>query len=257
MIESPLTERVTAILLSEDGAERIGAMAALRDSAPVDTLDSIISLLSSPEQKLRRRAGSSLSFFRDQLEPRAGVLAEHLLHHSDPRIRLSCAIVLMNVPAPPVTEAYRCALGDSFDKVAQIACLELGSRGGVENADALIRVLDHPSWRVRLEACKALITQGKGGQAVVVTLETMGQQPEASIYDAECDDFERIEQEVAQETGESPPWGRCWGKLQTILEQARNLAKPGDTAERGVAPNVGPATLPGNSGVTEGPPLVS
>jgi len=256
MIEPPLTERVAAILLREDRVERFRAIAALRDSAPMDALDSVISLLSSAEQKLRRRAGSSLSFFRDQVEPRAGVLAEHLLHHLDPRIRLSCAIVLMNVPTPPVTEAYRCALGDSFDKVAQIACVELGSRGGAENADALMRVLDHPSWDVRLEGCKALITQGKAGQAVVATLEAMGQQPEAGIYDAECDEFERIEQEAAQETGESPPWG-FWGKLQSILEQARNLAKSGGAAEPSAPPNGGPAAPVGDPDVTERPPLVS
>jgi hypothetical protein len=137
----------------------------------------------------------------------------------------------MNVPAPPVTEAYRCALGDSFDKVAQIACVELGSRGGAENADALIRVLDHPSWRVRLEACKALITLGKADQRVVATLEAMSREPEAGTYDAQCDDFERIQQEVAQELGESPPWGRLWGKLHSILEQARNLSASGGTAK--------------------------
>jgi HEAT repeat protein len=231
MIESPLTERITAILLSEDGVERIRGIAALRDTAPEEALDAVISLLSSPDQKLRRSAGGSLSFFRDQLEPRAGVLVEHLLRHSDPRIRLSCAIVLMNVAAPAVTEAYRGALGDSSDKVAQIACAELGSRGGAENGDALIRVLGHASWRVRLEACKALITQGKADQRLVATLEAMSQEAEAGIYDSECDDFERIQQEVTQQSGESPLWGRGWGKLHTILEQARNLAKSGGTAQ--------------------------
>jgi HEAT repeat protein len=235
-MESPLTERVAAILLSEEGVGRIRALRGLRDSTPVDALDSILSLLSSPDQKLRRRAGSSLSFFREQLEPKAGVLAGHLLHHSDPRIRLSCAIVLMQVPDPAVTEAYRCALGDSFDKVAQIACVESGARGGAENTDALIRVLGHISWRVRLEACKALITQGKAAERVVAALETMSQEPEAGIYDSECDDFERIQQEAAQESGESLPWGRGWGKLQTILEQARNLATSGATAEPGAPP---------------------
>ncbi len=212
-------------------------MAALRDSAPVEALDSIISLLTSPEQTLRRRAASSLSMFRDHLEARAGVLIEHLLHHTDPRIRLGCAIVLMNVPTPPVTAAYRLALGDSFDKVAQIACVELGSRGGAENADALIRVLGHPSWRVRLEACKALITQGKAGQRVVATLEAMSREPEARIYDAECDDFDRIVQEVAQESGESLPWGRSWGKLHSILNQARSIAASGGAAEPGAPPS--------------------
>jgi hypothetical protein len=228
-------------------------LTALRHQAPVEALDAIIILLGSPEQEVRRRAGKSLSIFREYLESGVQGLVEHLVQNADAHVRLSCAIKLMDNPTKPVTLAYRRALEDPFDKVAQIACLEVGHRGGVGSTEALMRTLDRSSWRVRLEACKALITQGTADERVVTTLEAMAQEPEARVYDKECDEFEAIEQEVQQESGEASPWGRPWGKLETILNQARSLAKAGQMAEPGASPNSGPA-LPGSgSGVTGGP----
>jgi hypothetical protein len=159
----------------------------------------------------------------------------------------------MEIPAPSVTEAYRRALGDPFDKVAQVACFALTSRGGVQNAEALIRALGHVSWRVRLEACKALIILGKAGQRVVATLQAMSREPEASVYDTECDEFERIDQEISLELGEPLPWPACWGKLHTILEKARNLAASGDMTA-GASANGGATAPVDNSKATEGPP---
>jgi hypothetical protein len=111
------------------------------------------------------------------------------------------------------TEAYRCALDDSSDKVVQLACMQLGYRGGVENAEALIRVLNHNSWRVRLEACKALITQGMTDHRIAETIEALGKEPEATIYDAECDDHREM---MIKASGENWPC-KMWGKLNTII----------------------------------------
>ncbi len=140
------------------------------------------------------------------------VLIDHLLHNPDARVRLSSAIRLMKDLSASVTGAYRCALDDSSDKVVQLACMQLGHRGGVENAEALIRVLNHNSWRVRLEACKALITQGMTDHRIAETIEALGKEPEATISDAECDDHERM----IKESGENWPY-KMWGKLNTIL----------------------------------------
>ena len=142
----------------------------------------------------------------------SGVLIDHLLHNPDARFRLSCAIKLMKDLSAPVTGAYRSSLNDSSDKVVQLACTQLGYRGGVENTEALLRVLNHGSWRVRLEACKALITQGITDHRIGETIEALGKEPEATIYDAECDLFE----EVTKKSGEVWPCKR-WGRLNTIL----------------------------------------
>jgi hypothetical protein len=257
MPQPALLSTITTILRGEDPARRRLELTALRDQAPLETLDAIISLLGSPEQEVRRRAGKSLSIFRDYLESRGQALVEHLVQNADSHIRLSCAIKLMDNPSTPVTLAYRRALEDPFDKVAQVACLEVGHRGGVGSTEALMRTLDRNSWRVRLEACKALITQGTADGRVVATLEAMAQEPEARVYDTECDEFEAIGQEVQRETGEALPWGRFWGKLETILNQARSVARAGHRAEPGAPPNGGPTKSFGDSEASGGPPSVS
>jgi len=190
----------------------------------MEAFDAIIALMEHSNEKVRRRAGSALERFPRQVEQRADVVIEHLLHNPNPWVRLSCAIKLMSVETALVTLAYRHALEDSFDKVVQIACSEVGCRGGIANTSALIRVLGHTSWRVRLSACIALILQRAAGQSVVETLEVMSREPEARIYDAECDELDRVFQDVYRKLSETAPC-EWWGKLNTILEQARNLAK--------------------------------
>jgi len=173
MSEPDLKKTVTTILGSENGAEGIREMKALRDRAPLEALDAIICLLSASEETLRRRAGSSLSTFREHIGTRADILTEPLQHNSDARVRLSCAIAPMSTPTASVTLAHRRALEDPFDKVAQTACLEVKDRGGAEGTEALMRTPGHNSWRVRLEACKALISQGTGDRRIVETLRAI------------------------------------------------------------------------------------
>jgi hypothetical protein len=193
-------------------------------------------------------------WFREHLERRTDLLVEQLLHNSDQRVRLSCAIALMFVPGEPVTGAYRRALEDPFDKVVQIACLQVGSTCGPE---ALLSTLDHSSWRVRLEACKALITQGNVDQRVLATLEKLRQDPEAQIYDTECDEHDMITrgaakellgEELANELGEV----EVWGKLDTIIAKARSTFKSRHRTERNATPNGGPSAPLGDSGTVEG-----
>lgn|ERR1035441_4099312 len=148
----------------------------------------------------------------EPIEQRPDILIEKLLHNPNPSVRLSCGIKLMKDLSAPVTLAYRCALEDASDKVVQLSCMELGWRGGVENTEALLRVLNHKSWHVRLGACKALITQGVTDHRITNTIEALAQEPEAAIYDAECDDLDRM----IEESGMKWPC-EMWGKLNTIL----------------------------------------
>jgi hypothetical protein len=198
MPEPALAETILSILRDTDPARRERELTALRDNAPLEALDAIISLLGNPEQEIRRKAVQSLLLFRGRLESRAEVVAEHLVQNADPQIRLGCAILLMDNLTAPVTLAYRRALVDPFEKVAQLACSEVGYRGGDGSTEALTRMLGHSAWRVQLEACKALISQGTADWQVVAALEAMAQEPEARIYDAQCDEFDAMEEEAAR-----------------------------------------------------------
>src|SRR5215471_17981903 len=140
MPQPAMLSTITSILRDEDPTRRRRELTALRDQAPLETLDTIISLLGSPEEEIRRNAGKSLSIFREYLESRGQALAEHLAQNADAHIRLSCAIKLMDNATAPVTLDYRRALEDPVDKVAQIACLEVGHRGGVGSTEALMRM---------------------------------------------------------------------------------------------------------------------
>jgi len=160
MPQPALVSTISTILRGEDPARRRRELTALRDQAPLETLDAMISLLGSPEKEVRRQAAKSLSVFAEHLE--------------------------------------------------------------------------------------------SAGQA----LETMAREPEAHVYDTECGEFEAIEREIQQETGEALPWRRSWGKLETILNQARSVAKAGPGAKPGASPNGGLAKRFGNSGVGEWPPSV-
>ena len=132
MADPRLSKKIFAILRIEDVLKRNRALrklAALRDEKAMEAFDAITPFLEHSDEKVRRRAGSALASFPRQIKQRADVLTEHLLHNSEPWVRLSCAIKLMSVETEPVTLAYRHALEDSFDKVVQLACLVVGPPG--------------------------------------------------------------------------------------------------------------------------------
>lgn len=232
-----LEARLAEILKTTNGLERMQKITTLRDSHPHEALEAVIRLMHSPDRTLRRLAGSSLSWFREFAGTKAAKLVDMLQHHEDERVRLSCAIYLMQVRNPVVDAAFLRALNDPFVRVAQIACVEVGARAGAQAAEALFKTMDHASWRVRLEACKALITLKKADARVVSALEAMSREPEAAVYDAECDEW-GLDMEALMAFGEAsgilpktekdrlstqaPP--ELWGKLSTIIARARHIA---------------------------------
>lgn len=240
------------ILKNANDLERTQRLSVLRDRRPQEALDAIIELMHSPDQALRRRAANALSWFREHTGAKAAALADMLQHHADDRVRLSCAIQLMSVQGPAVDQAFLATLKDPFDKVAQIACLELGSRVGSQAADtnlqsdpqfgstgteALFSTLGHALWRVRFEACKSLIALKKADARVMAALEALSREPEAAVYDAECDEpglemaalvefgkaagilLESEKDELAAKRQFEP-----WGKMHTIIARAREIA---------------------------------
>ena len=72
-------QRIITLLQSDDGMAGYAALNKLRAQAPNEVLQSVVSLLRFPEEKVRRRAGGALSFFKmggADMQPQAEVLAE-------------------------------------------------------------------------------------------------------------------------------------------------------------------------------------
>lgn len=221
-------QRIVALLQKDDGLDGFSALSRVRPQPPNEVLETLVALLRFPDEKVRRRAGGALSSFRlagVDMQPYAAALAEYLEHGMDPRVRASCAALMMSATGPVVDRAYLHALRDPEQTVAQIACLEVGARGSAEGTGALFGMLNHPNWRLRLEACKALITQKTADQRVVSTLEAMGREPEAAAYDAENEDNAEAMQLFMAASGHGDEIDKCWGKLDTILAKARRVAE--------------------------------
>lgn len=224
--------RVRTALEIANGLRRVRALRKLMDRAPTAVLETIVALLRDADPTLRRRAGGALVLFSPlrrrgvTVEQRADALADYLVQGEDARVRLSCAIVLMAVHGPVVDRAYLRALRDSSEQIAELACLEIGDRAPTGGTAALVGMLTHASWQVRLQACKALITQKKAAARVVSTLEALRRAPEAAVYDKEMDESKDLLEAL---TKACVPEGKSvenWGKLDTILARARALVHP-------------------------------
>ena len=215
-----MEQQVMANLAIEDRMARMHAFAHLRDTAGPSTLAVLIQALDDPDPKIHSRAASELALFHETIGSVARPLSAHLQGSPYSDVRLGCAIMLMSVKSPEAHEAYLHALHDSSDKVVEVACMEMPDDAGIGDAEALYAVLDHPTWNVRLEICKALIRMKKADQRVVSALESMRQDPEAVRYDAFIEDSERREKEM----GVAGELGPSWGKLDTIIQQARSIA---------------------------------
>jgi len=239
---SSLTDQqVLSCLASTSGADRVAGLCKLRGRAPEATLAAVVNALRHRNKRIRRRAGSTLSFFSAlsgadiTVERHVRELAAYLVDGKDERVRLSCAIALMPLQNPSVDDAFMQALADPFESVVQIACVEVGARKGSGSLRALRSTLKHPSWRVRLEACKALISRKQAGPSVIAALKQLKREPEASAYELECREFCDLEASLhdaviadmsqllhlPQPPAEKRPAAQpLWGNLDSILARA-------------------------------------
>ena len=214
---------VLAALGAPDRIKCLQTLRILSQKNSASTGSILLATLAGKDQRLRLRAVWALALLPLKTQPRViKALASLLQSDPDRRVRLCCAIGLMSAKGPLVEKAYLHAVADSDEKVGQIACGELGERGGAKAEAALFRTLTTRSWDVRLSACKALITLKAADQRVVRTLEKMATEPEAKEYDAQIEEFKKQERQLS--TQHAAPPIETWGKVGTILEQARRIA---------------------------------
>jgi hypothetical protein len=148
--------------------------------------------MESPDEKTRRRAAHALNWFRDVVPQLADVLANHLERDSNPEVRLSCAILLMGSKNPAVDLAYARAIADSDEKVATLACNQIGFRGGAVGIAALFNALKDARPKVRLHACIALIRLESADENVVSTLEELRPLPVVMEFFKEDPEMKKV-----------------------------------------------------------------
>lgn len=229
--DAPIGTCVEAALKCEDRTIMLATLRKLREQAPRQVLDHLVSQLRHPDPKLRQCAAAGLVVFSKlnggevTVEAKMADLAEYLLSGEDDRVRLSCAIHLMPLRYELVDRTYIQALNDTSEKIVQVACSELGYRVNADTTTALYRVLDHPAWRVRLIACIALINQKKADNRVVALLERMGKDPEAAAYDQEWMEMKDFHENMAKVFNPDGNLGEAWDNFHKILTKAREVAE--------------------------------
>lgn len=122
----------------------------------------------------------------------------------------------MNIKTPEVDGAYAQATADSDEKVAQIACLQTGWRGGVDGIRFLFHALTNASPKVRLQASSSLIQLGVADERVVSTLKEF---PPDVVKE-----FDKASQDAA-EFAEIMGVKDCVGSFADLLNKAQAMAK--------------------------------
>ena len=225
-LRESIEQRVTNTLSIDDRTKRRIAIGELRENMPEEAHEVIVSLLTSPDQQLRRRAGVALIYFGSQNRRKAEALAAQLTNNTDSEIRLCCASVLMSVPGSAVDRAYEQALFDPSEKVAQLACNEMVFRANSSSSGALFLVLTNRSWSVRHAACVALIRQKAADTRVVATLEALAREPEAEEYARTLATFSpALQESLEKTTGEKLEDTSLENLLKQALDQANTKRK--------------------------------
>lgn len=227
--DQSITDRVLICLRCDHPRSRSKALQALKAQTPREVLDALIPLLHHPEEKIRRRVGGALNLFSEldeavNLGQKADELAHYLEHGDDPRLRLRCALLLGPLHSPGVDRAFLRALADPFDSVVTWSCHEAVERCGAEGIVAVMGLLNHASWQVRLTAYITLIQQKNSDQRVVSTVEALMREPEAAAHDAFEDECRDIKKDLCLACGGDESDLGGLGKMASILEKAREIA---------------------------------
>jgi len=210
--------RVSAALHNEDLQQRVSDLTALQADYPQENQQALLRLADDSDAVTRSRAVSYL--VNTNASPRVtNAFLQHLLNDPAGEVRLCCAVALLSDQSLDVQQAFIQSLKDKNEQVVRVAIAALRRRGGAAVVKPLFGLLHHASWNVRLDACKALIALNVADSRVVATVETLSHEPEAAAYDAQVATTEQREHEL----GRVPELNWGWGKINTILKQAKMI----------------------------------
>ena len=127
----------------------------------------------------------------------------------------------MGATSRAVNRAYLSAVSDSDEKVAQLACYEMGYRGWPEGDETIFNALTNRSWNFRLAVCTAVLRQSAADQRVIAALEALNSEPESKDYNQKMTKFRQQELETFENTKLDP----LTTTIDDLLEKARAMAR--------------------------------
>jgi hypothetical protein len=135
---------------------------------------------------------------------------EAIIRHlrSDPAdsVRLMCVMGIgWTADTPQKVSALTDALQDSQPNVVFIACSKLGKIGDSQAVSPLRAVLVHPAWKVRFNACEALVRLQAVDETIVTVLEELSVQPEAEEHNKMVSKPSITEKVCPETAGKSGP----------------------------------------------------
>jgi HEAT repeat protein len=219
-----MINQVLEALQIDDNLARLKVIRQLRKKGSKEVLQCLFQLIENEDGKIASRASHGLIPFGKFSQTQLKLLSTHMQTHSVDWVRLSCAILLMSKKGSFVDAAYIKVLADPFEKVASVACIEVGARKSEVGTEALYNFLQRSEWRLRLEACKALVKQCTADNRVIETLVAMKEEPEARIYDEENEEFQKLNDDLNATLANESEKGEIWGNLDSILKQAEDVA---------------------------------
>jgi len=210
--------RVMAALTRMDEVERRVAIRRLRNENRRATIDACLSSLDNADESVRISAAKTLPIVGSTPDV-ASKLIDLLRTNPTPQVRCACAKELARAESPEAADAVLASLDDSNDEVVMASCQYLARWGGRPAIEALLQLLSHPTWDVRLRASIALVDLGVCNARVLSTLESLAGAPEARVHDARVAAFD----EAVEETGGLLPMHERIGTIREIVDRARRV----------------------------------
>ena len=210
--------RVLSALTRMEGMQRRVAIRRLRNEDRWATVDAFMTNLESPDETIRVSAATVLPILAPPPAAAPGLI-QHLRSNPTPEVRTACARELVRMDTPEAADAVLAALDDPDEEVVKASCGYLARWGGRPAIEALLQLLAHRSWSVRLRACTALLDLDICNARVLVTLEALSEDLDADAHDAAVRAFDAD----LEESGGLLPVGERIGTMRELIDRGRRI----------------------------------
>lgn len=210
--------RVLSALTVMDDTQCRVAIRRLRNEDRTATVDAFMRNLESPDESIRLSAAKVLPVLAVRSDSAQGLIRQ-LRTNPTAEVRSACARELARTESPEAADAVLAALDDPDEEVVKASCDYLARLGGRPAIEALLQVLSHRSWSVRLRACTSLMDLDVCNARVLVALEALSEGLEADAHDAAVREFDARMEEAAGLL----PVGERIGTMRELLDRAHHL----------------------------------
>jgi HEAT repeat protein len=137
------------------------------------------------------------------------------------QVRMASAWALIHVGSVSALEGLVSQLTDPSEHLVRLACVAVARITAEQVIRPLTSLLDHDSWRIRLQSAVALMHLSVKETKILSTLTDLASSPDAATYDSMVDDLELIEMMFPVLKGDNEPKSRL--KINDLIEEARRL----------------------------------